>query len=80
MGMKLLTTIAEKLHSRSLQSLCGLSQQHNCLMVIGISPNLQDVVSGKQKYSTALFRGASAMRAYSYMLDQVTHMQHGKCN
>lgn len=51
MGMKLLTTIAEKLHSRSLQSLCGLSQQHNCLMVIGISPNLQDVVSVKLKYS-----------------------------
>lgn len=78
MGMKLLTTIAEKLHSRSLQSLCGLSQQRNCLMVIGTYPNFQDVVSDKQKYSTALFCGASAMRTYSHMLYPVTHMQYGK--
>lgn len=79
MEMKLLTTIAEKVHGRSLQSLCGLSQQHNCLMVIGISPNFQDVVSGKQKYSAALFCGASAMQTYSHMLYPVTHMQYGKC-
>lgn len=79
MGMKLLTTIAGKLHSRSLQSLCGLSQQHNCLMVTGTSPNFQDVVSGKQKYSTALFCGASAIQTYSYILYPVTHMQDGKC-
>lgn len=48
-----------------MQSLFGVSQQHNSLM-IGISPNFQDVVSGKQKYSTALFCGASAMQTYSH--------------
>lgn len=79
METKLLTRIAEKLHSRSLQSLCGLSQQHNCLMIIGISPNFQDVVSGKQKYSTAFFGGASAMQTYSHRLYTVTHMQYWKC-
>lgn len=66
METKFLTRIAEKLHSRSLQSLFGVSQQHNCLMIVGISPNFQDVVSGKQKYSTALFCGESAMQTYSH--------------
>lgn len=73
METKLLTRIAKKLHSGSLQSLCGVSQQHNCLMIIGISPNFQDVVSSKQKYSTALFWSICHANIFSQALHSNTY-------
>lgn len=57
--------------SEMLQTLCSLSQQHICVIVIGISPNTPDIVSCKQKYSAALFCGVSVMQTQPQMLYMV---------